>query len=66
MNDCIFCEILSGALQSSIVYQDDECTALMDIQPVNAGHILVIPNFHAPVSWDDLSANEGRRPVRKP
>ena len=47
MDDCIFCEILSGALPSSIVYQDDKCTALMDIQPVNAGHILVIPNFHA-------------------
>ena len=47
MSDCIFCEILSGTLQSSIVYQDDRCTALMDIQPINTGHILVIPNSHA-------------------
>ena len=46
MSDCIFCEILSGKLQSSIVYQDDRCTALMDIQPVNPGHVLVIPNSH--------------------
>lgn len=46
MSDCIFCEILSGTLQSSIVYQDDRCTALMDIQPINAGHALVIPNSH--------------------
>ena len=47
MDDCIFCKILSGELPSSIVYQDDQCTALMDIQPVNPGHVLVIPNDHA-------------------
>ena len=47
MSDCIFCEILSGTLPASIVYQDETCTALMDIQPVNAGHVLVIPNSHA-------------------
>lgn len=47
MSDCIFCEILSGTLPASIVYQDDTCTALMDIQPVNAGHVLIVPNSHA-------------------
>ena len=47
MSDCIFCDILAGKLPSSIVYRDDTCTALMDIQPVNPGHILVIPNSHA-------------------
>jgi histidine triad (HIT) family protein len=46
MSDCIFCDILSGELPSSIVYQDDLSTALMDIQPINAGHVLVIPNSH--------------------
>jgi histidine triad (HIT) family protein len=47
MSDCIFCGILSGELPSSMVYQDDVCTAFMDIQPVNPGHVLVIPNRHA-------------------
>lgn len=47
MSDCIFCDILSGQLPSSVVYQDDRCTAFMDIQPVNSGHLLVIPNLHA-------------------
>ena len=46
MSDCIFCDILSGKLPSSVVYQDDRCTALMDIQPINPGHVLVIPNSH--------------------
>lgn len=47
MSDCIFCDILSGKLLSSVVYQDERCTALMDIQPINPGHVLVIPNSHA-------------------
>lgn len=47
MSECVFCGILSGELPSSLVYQDDRCTALMDIQPVNPGHTLIIPNRHA-------------------
>ena len=47
MSECVFCEILSGQLPSSIVHQDELCTAFMDIQPVNPGHVLVIPNDHA-------------------
>jgi histidine triad (HIT) family protein len=37
---------LAGKLPSSIIYQDDRCTTFMDIQPVNPGHVLVIPNTH--------------------
>ena len=47
MEACIFCEILAGKLPASIVHQDAICTAFMDIQPVNPGHVLVIPNQHA-------------------
>lgn len=47
MADCIFCEILAGRLPSSQVYQDEICTAFMDIQPVNPGHLLIVPNRHA-------------------
>ena len=47
MADCVFCNILAGDLPASIVYQDETCTAFMDIQPVNPGHVLVVPNAHA-------------------
>lgn len=47
MDTCIFCEILAGNAPASIVYQDEICTVLLDIQPINAGHLLVIPNLHA-------------------
>jgi histidine triad (HIT) family protein len=29
-----------------MVYQDEACSAFMDIQPVNLGHTLVVPNDH--------------------
>ena len=45
--DCIFCEIVAGKQAASVVYHDEVCTAFMDIQPVNAGHLLVVPNAHA-------------------
>ncbi len=46
--DCVFCRILAGELESSMVYQDKICSAFMDIQPVNPGHVLIIPNEHVP------------------
>ena len=46
MSDCIFCRMLNGELPASFVYRDDRCAAFMDIQPVNVGHLLVIPVRH--------------------
>ncbi len=59
MSNCVFCKIIQGELPSSIVYRDDSCTAFMDIQPVNQGHVLVIPNSHFP-NLADLDADLGR------
>lgn len=47
MPDCIFCQILSGAAPASFVYRDDLVAAFMDIQPINPGHLLVVPLAHA-------------------
>lgn len=47
MPDCIFCSILAGRSPASLVYQDECCSAFLDIQPVNPGHLLVVPNRHA-------------------
>ena len=44
--NCIFCAIISGNLPSSKVYEDNVCVAFMDIQPVNPGHVLVVPKNH--------------------
>ena len=40
----IFTKILQGEAPASFVYRDDKVSAFMDIQPINPGHVLVIPN----------------------
>ena len=47
MGGCIFCELQAGRGPASVVYEDDAVFAFMDIQPVNPGHVLVIPRRHA-------------------
>lgn len=43
---CTFCDLIHGAAEVSICYEDVEALAFMDIQPVNAGHVLVVPKQH--------------------
>ncbi len=47
MIDCIFCRIIRGELPARYLYQDGLVSAFMDIQPINPGHLLIIPNTHA-------------------
>lgn len=44
MPETIFAKILRGDAPATFVYRDDLVSAFMDIQPVNPGHVLVIPN----------------------
>ncbi|MGH7276713.1 MAG: HIT family protein [Candidatus Rokuibacteriota bacterium] len=52
MNDCVFCKIRDGKLPSMKVYEDDKTFCIMDINPLNAGHCLVITKTHAATLWD--------------
>jgi histidine triad (HIT) family protein len=45
--DCIFCKIVAGELPASIVDEDEQTIAFMDINPATRGHALVIPRAHA-------------------
>jgi histidine triad (HIT) family protein len=46
MADCIFCKIIAGEIPSAKVYEDDKILAFLDINPVNKGHVLIIPKEH--------------------
>jgi len=63
MAACVFCDILEGKLPGSRVYQDELCTAFMDIQPINPGHILIVPNRHA-AFLSELEAETGAQMFR--
>jgi len=58
--DCIFCNILAGAVPATIVDEDERTIAFMDIAPATRGHALVIPRTHTAdllsVEPDDLHA----------
>jgi histidine triad (HIT) family protein len=47
LDPCVFCDIIEGLAPASVVYADGRVMAFMDIQPVNAGHLLVVPRVHA-------------------
>lgn len=46
MENCIFCKIVNGDLPSSKIYEDKDLLAFLDIQPVNKGHVLIVPKQH--------------------
>src|SRR4051812_20219340 len=43
---CTFCDLIQGAAEVSVCHEDADAIAFMDIQPVNAGHVLVVPRAH--------------------
>ena len=47
MNDCIFCKIIKREAPATIVYEDDNCIAIIPIKQAQEGHTLVIPKNHS-------------------
>jgi diadenosine tetraphosphate (Ap4A) HIT family hydrolase len=46
MDDCIFCRIIRGEINSSKVYEDEQIVVIKDIAPVAPLHLLLIPKKH--------------------
>ena len=43
---CIFCDIVDGKIPASVVYEDDQTLAFMDLHQASPGHVLIIPKDH--------------------
>ena len=60
MSDCVFCKIRDGQIPSIKLYEDARTLCIMDINPLNSGHCLVLTRAHAPTIFDadpaDLAA----------
>lgn len=57
---CVFCRIIAGEEMVSLVHEDEHALAFMDIQPLSAGHLLVVTREHYPTLFDlpsELSAH---------
>ena len=60
MEDCIFCKIVKGEIPCNKIYENDKVLSFADINPINTGHVLIIPKTHAETIWEieieDLTA----------
>lgn len=52
MNECVFCEIVSGDAEASIAYADELVIVFLTIAPVTPGHLMVVPKPHLPYLAD--------------
>jgi len=44
--ECIFCHIIAGDVAARKIYEDETFVAVLDINPANPGHILVLTKEH--------------------
>lgn len=49
----VFTRIIQGELPGHFVWRDELCVAIMTIQPIRTGHVLVIPKEEID-QWTDL------------
>lgn len=56
-NDCLFCKIAKGEIDSKIVYENDDVIAFEDISPMMPVHVLVIPKEHYSDICDDIPSD---------
>ena len=51
-SNCIFCKIIEGKSPVSIAYEDAKVLVFPPLEPVNTGHMLIVPKKHAPYLAD--------------
>jgi histidine triad (HIT) family protein len=56
--DCLFCRLVAGEAEVSVVHEAERTVVFMDIQPVVRGHMLVVPRAHA-AYLADLDPDDG-------
>ena len=54
MNNCLFCKIANGEINSNVIFEDDIIVAFLDIHPDSPGHTLIVPKVHFS-DLDDIS-----------
>ena len=57
MTDCVFCKIRDGQIPSMKIYEDERTLCIMDINPLNRGHCLVITRAHAATIFEAAPAD---------
>ena len=45
-DDCVFCRIVAGTSEATVVWRDERCLAIADRYPFAPGHTLLMPRAH--------------------
>ena len=53
--DCVFCKIVAGEIPCHRVFEDERVLAFLDINPLAAGHTVLIPKTHV-VRFEHMAA----------
>ncbi len=56
-NDCLFCKISSGRMETPFLYENDRVVVFRDINPHAPVHLLIVPKRHIR-SINDLTESD--------
>lgn len=57
MTNCIFCDIIAKTAPAEILYEDDRCVVIANINPLAPLHLLIIPRKHI-ASLNDMTSTD--------
>jgi histidine triad (HIT) family protein len=43
---CFGCQLVNYMVETKVVFEDDSITCILDIDPINEGHTLIMPKMH--------------------
>lgn len=47
LQHCVFCSIVSGGIESHKISENENAIAVLEINPISKGHVLIIPKEHS-------------------
>ncbi|MDQ0876062.1 histidine triad (HIT) family protein [Paenibacillus sp. V4I3] len=59
-SSCLGCQLANKEIETNTIYENDLLTCILDIAPLNEGHILILPklHYHDVDDLDEITANE--------
>lgn len=59
-SSCLGCQLANKEIETNTIYENDLVTCILDIAPLNEGHILILPklHYHDVDELDEITANE--------
>lgn len=59
-SSCLGCQLANKEIETNKIYENDLVTCILDIAPLNEGHILILPkrHYHDIDDLDEITANE--------